>query len=51
LPISRLRAPLVFLERIAVDWNRMSPLYFNRIDRIHVVGGSLAAIPADHELV
>ena len=51
-------ALLVFLERIAVDGNcvavqidRVNPLYFNKIDQIHVVGGSPVTIPTDHDLV
>ena len=49
---------LGILERIAIDWNRdaapirrLNPLYFNKIDQIHVVGGSPVTIPTDHDLV
>jgi hypothetical protein len=46
------------LERIGVDWNRdavpvnrVNPLYFNKIDQNHVIGGSPMAISPDHDLV
>ena len=42
---------LGILERIAVDWNRdaapirrLNPPYFNKIDKIDVLGGSPLAI-------
>ncbi len=48
---------LGILERIAIDWNRdaapirrLNPLYFNKIDKIDVLGGSLLAGCGRHDL-